>query len=103
MLTNILDVLRGIVLNPVLTAAARGVAEGAVFLALYAVIDLVAAGQLPDSIGQFAPFILFGVRSLEGVADKIDPAKQRQRAAADAALPDSVARDTVSEPAGPAG
>ncbi len=73
------DVLRGIVLNPVLTAFARGTAEAAVFLILYSVMDAVASGQLADQVGQAGPFILIVGRTLEGVVDKIDTAKQRQR------------------------
>lgn len=75
----ILDILRGIVLNPVLTAFARGLAEALVFLALYSVSDAIAGGALADEVGQAGPFILIGLRSLEGVVDKIDSAKQRQR------------------------
>lgn len=76
----ILDILRGIVLNPVLTAFARGVAEAVVFLVLYMVMDNIAAGgALADEVGQLGPFVLVGLRTLEGLADKIDTAKQRQR------------------------
>ena len=48
-------------------------------MALYAATDYVTAGNLPDEVGQFTPFILFAFRSLEGLVDKIDTAKQRQR------------------------
>lgn len=75
----ILDVLRGIRLNPVLTGIARGIAEGVAFLVLYALMDAVASGQLSDQVGQFGPIILVLMRSAEGILDKIDPAKQRQR------------------------
>ena len=80
MLKTLLDVLRGIVLNPVLTAFARGLAEAVAFLVLYTVMDNVAAGgALADEVGQLGPFILLGMRTLEGLVDKIDAAKQRQR------------------------
>lgn len=76
----ILDILRGIVLNPVLTAFARGALEGAVFLVLYMIMDgVVAGGALADEVGQFGPFILLAGRTVEGLVDKIDTAKQRQR------------------------
>jgi hypothetical protein len=74
---NILDVLRGLVLNPVLTAFARGLAEAVAFLILYSVADFVLT--LPD----LNPILLVAlptlVRTGEGVLDKIDTAKQRQR------------------------
>lgn len=74
---KILDVLRGLVLNPVLTAFARGLAESVAFLVLYSVADF--ALTLPD----LHPLLLVAlptlVRTGEGVIDKIDAAKQRQR------------------------
>jgi hypothetical protein len=74
---NIVNVLRGLVLNPVLVAFARSLAEAVVFLILYSVADYVVA--LPD----VSPLILAGlpivIRTAEGVVDKIDPAKQRRR------------------------
>lgn len=74
---GILDVLRGLVLNPVLTAFARGLLEAVAFLVLYSVADYVVT--LPD----INPLILVAlptlVRTGEGVVDKIDSAKQRQR------------------------
>lgn len=75
----LLDTLRGIRLNPVLTAFARGVAEAAAFLVLYSVMDAIASGDLANEVGQWGPIILVGFRSIEGVVDKIDTAKQRQR------------------------
>lgn len=77
MVNKLLDILRGIVLNPVLTAFARGLLESVAFLVLYAVADFVVT--LPD----VSPLILLAiptiVRTGEGVIDKIDSAKQRQR------------------------
>lgn len=79
MFTKIGDVLRGIILNPVLTATARGAAEAIAFILLYSAADYVTANGLPDELGQFTPFVVLGIRMLEGVIDKIDLAQQRQR------------------------
>ena len=74
---HIIDILRGIVLNPVLTAFARGLAESVAFLILYSVADF--ALTLPD----LHPLLLVAmptiIRTAEGYVDKIDAAKQRQR------------------------
>ena len=80
MFKTLLDILRGIVLNPVLTSFARGLVEAVVFLIMYTVMDaVVAGGALADEVGAAGPFILVIGRTLEGVVDKIDAAKQRQR------------------------
>lgn len=79
MFTKIADILRGIILNPVLTSIARGAAEGIAFVVLYSAMDFVAANGLPDELGQWTPLVMLAFRTLEGVVDKIDTAKQRQR------------------------
>lgn len=81
MVNYIVDVLRGIVLNPVLTAFARGLAEAVAFLILYSVADFAVAYinvNLPE-LSAFIPMLWTLVRTGEGVVDKIDTAKQRQR------------------------
>ena len=80
---NILDVLRGIVLNPVLTAFARGVLEAVAFVVLYAVADFAVAyiGANMPEYSMLIPLLWTMVRTGEGVVDKIDTAKQRQREA----------------------
>lgn len=77
----ILDILRGIVLNPVLTAFARGLLEALAFVVLYAVADFTAAyvGANMPEYSMLIPLMWTLVRTGEGVVDKIDSAKQRQR------------------------
>lgn len=98
MFTKALDILRGLVLNPVLVAFARGVVEATVFFAVYLVGDAIAAGELADEVGQLGPFILLGLRTIEGVIDRIDPAKQRRR---DALREEAVHAELSNGTAGP--
>lgn len=79
MLTKILDVLRGIVLSPLLTGLARSVAEAAVMAGLLVGYEFVSGGNLPDDLQTWSPILLILIRNAEALADKIDPAKQRQR------------------------
>lgn len=72
-------VFRGLILNPLLVAFARGIAEAAAFAAILTATELVVAGNLPDYLQPYGALIVLGLRQLEGVADKIDPAKQRRR------------------------
>lgn len=78
MLKYLLDVLRGIVLSPVVTAFARGLVEAVVFLILYSIADFAVA--LPD-LQLFIPMIWTLVRTAEGYVDRIDGSKRRQREA----------------------
>ena len=79
MLTKVLDVLRGIVLNPVLTAFARGVLEAGLMAAVVTAGEYVAGGNLPDELQPYAGLLIMILRTGEGMVDKIDAAKQRQR------------------------
>lgn len=76
-MSHLLDILRGIVLNPVLTAFARGLAEAVAFLILYSVADFVLT--LPDVNPILLAALPTLIRTGEGWIDKIDAAKQRQR------------------------
>ena len=76
---DVIAILRGLVLNPLLVAFARGLAEAAAMAGLLFALDFVAGGHLPEEYKLFAPMILLGLRQLEGVVDRIDPAKQRRR------------------------
>lgn len=71
--------LRGLVLNPLLVAFARGLAESAAMAAILFGADFVASDSLPDEYKLFVPIATLAIRQLEGVVDKIDPAKQRRR------------------------
>ncbi len=73
------DILRGLVLNPILVAAARGILEAAAMAGLITAGEAVAAGNLPDWVQPYAFIFVFLLRQAEGIADKIDPAKQRRR------------------------
>jgi len=74
-----MDVLRGLHMPAWLVGIARGIVEAAVFAGLYAGADAIAAGALPDEAAWSGAVLLWGIRSLEGVADAIDPAKRRAR------------------------
>jgi hypothetical protein len=76
---DIVAILRGLVLNPLLVAFARGLLEAAAMAALLFAADYVTGGHLPEEYKLFGPMILLALRQIEGVADKIDPAKQRRR------------------------
>ena len=68
-----LSILRGIGISPEYVAAARGVVEAAVLAGL-AYVALV----LPEFIEAESLWLAVGyavIRTLEGYADKIDPAK----------------------------
>jgi hypothetical protein len=75
----ILSVLRGLVLNPLLVAFARGLLEAAAMAGLLFGIEYFSTAELPDQLQMWAPIFTLGLRQLEGVFDKIDPAKQRRR------------------------
>ena len=88
-----LDTVRGV--NdalPVVVGALRGLAEAVVFggLAAGAVFltdfDFTVVGVDENLIPLIVPAIIFGLRTVEGYADQIDPAKQRSKA--NEALPD---------------
>lgn len=71
--------LRGLDVPPVVVGFARGLAEAVSLAALGAVIVFVADGEnVPDKIEFLIPAIILVVRTLEGIADHIDPAKKRQ-------------------------
>lgn len=74
-----LKVLRGLVLNPVLVAFARGLAEAAAMAGILFGIEFISGGNLPDNLQLLAPILLLVLRQAEGIADRIDPAKQRRR------------------------
>lgn len=79
-MTKALAVLRGLVLNPLLVAFARGLLEAALMAGLLFGIDALTSGVgVPDELKIYAPFALLVLRQLEGVVDKIDPMKQRRR------------------------
>ena len=95
-MNHIIAALRGLTLNPVLTAFLRGLVEAVALLVLYAAADY--ALTLPD----VNPILLIAlpalIRTGEGVIDKIDPAKQRRR---DALREDAVMAEISLGEAGP--
>jgi hypothetical protein len=76
---NVIAVLRGLVLNPLLVAFARGLLEAAGMAALLVASDYVASDALPDEYKMYVPLVQLGFRMVEGAWDKVDPAKQRRR------------------------
>ena len=80
MFKSVTNVFRGLVLNPLLVAFARGSAEAFVMGVLLIISDATyLEGVLPDELMAFIPLIVLTLRQAEGVADKLDPAKQRRR------------------------
>lgn len=77
MFAGFFDLFRGIYTSPILVALARGVLEAAAFAAILSATEYVSGGNLPDEMQPFGSLILLGLRVLEGMADRIDPAKQR--------------------------
>lgn len=61
---------------PWAVGVARGILEAAVMAGLVAAA-LTLTSSPPAAIVPFVPILLFLIRYLEGVADNIDPAKQR--------------------------
>lgn len=76
-MTWLFNALRGINQNPLLVSFLRGLLESMAFLVLYAVGDAVAT--LPNIDPMWVMIAGTGIRFGEGIFDKIDPAKQRQR------------------------
>lgn len=76
---DVIKVLRGLVLNPLVVAFARGMLEAAAMAAIVFGIDWAMSDQVPEALKLWVPMITLGLRQLEGLADKIDPAKQRRR------------------------
>jgi len=72
-----MKVLRGIDMPPVVVAVARGVLEAAVMGALVALVSAVGAFDWGDK-AYLVPVALLGLRTVEGFADHIDPAKTRK-------------------------
>lgn len=74
------SILRGLVLNPMLVAFARGLLEAIVLLTILSLIEFLGVtGNLPDWLQPYSGIAILALRQLEGVADQIDPAKQRRR------------------------
>ena len=62
---------------PWLVGFARGIAEAAVMAALLAITAWLAGPDVPLRLVPFVPFLVVGIRWLEGFADQIDPAQRR--------------------------
>ena len=71
----IIKLLRGLGVPPALCGAARGIVEAAVLAAIEAVIMAIGALDVPPEWGWLVPPIYAALRTLEGLADHIDPEK----------------------------
>lgn len=60
-----------------LVGLARGLVEAAVLGALIALAAWLAGPDVPVRLIPYVPFMLVGLRFLEGLADQIDPAQRR--------------------------
>ena len=94
----VLKVLRGLVLNPLLVATFRGMLEAAAMAAIVVLGDQMASGNVPDEFKMWIPLGTLGLRVVEGLADKIDPAKKRRR---DTLREEAVVAEITGGTAGP--
>lgn len=72
-----MNILRGIDVPAWLTGLARSIVEAAVFAGLIVLTDWLASGDVPDELKTWAPLIIVGIRTIEGLADQIDESKKR--------------------------
>lgn len=77
MLSLIGNLLRGIVGSPWVVGLARGIAEAAVLAGLAVLAGALVSEDVPAALLPLGPALLAGIRTLEGIADNIDPAKKR--------------------------
>jgi hypothetical protein len=103
---DLIAVLRGLVLNPLLVAFARGILEAAAMAGILFASEYLTTAELGD-FKMYAPLAVLFLRQLEGVVDKIDPAKQRRRdelrdAAQAAAIDESATKINVGDVVDPA-
>ncbi len=71
------DIIRGISAGPKVVGLVRGVVEAAVLSALAALLVLIPEIDIPEEARVWVPAALMAVRTLEGIADGIDPTKNR--------------------------
>lgn len=72
-----MDLVRGLQTPAWLVGLARSIVEAVLFAAIAAVILWLAGDSVPEGLAQWAPVIIVGLRTLEGVIDHIDPSKNR--------------------------
>lgn len=72
-----MDVIRGLQTPAWLVGLARSIVEAVLFAAIGAVILWLSGTDLPSGLLPWAPVIIVGLRTLEGVIDHIDPSKTR--------------------------
>ena len=77
-----MDILRGLTTAPWLVALMRGLVEAVVLAALFFVASWLTSSDVPTQLVPLVPLLLTVIRTIEGLADQIDPAKQRVPAAA---------------------
>jgi len=75
MFKKLLALLRGLDFTPIAVSLARGVLEAAVMAGLVEVLVLFQQTEWADA--WWAVVVVYGIRQVEGVADHIDPAKNR--------------------------
>lgn len=75
---NVITVLRGLVLNPLLVAFARGILEAIAMAGLLFASEWLTTADVGE-FKLYVPLAVLALRQLEGVFDKIDPSKQRRR------------------------
>ena len=71
-----MNLLRGLTAPAWLVGLARGMAEAAIMAALVVATTWLATGQV-GGLAPYAPLLLVVLRTAEGWADHIDPAKRR--------------------------
>lgn len=70
-----MDLLRGLTTPAWAVGVARGLLEAIVLAVLAYLVTWLGGGDLPEWLIPWAPAMILILRSLEGLADQIDPAK----------------------------
>ena len=73
-----LNLLRGLDFPPALVGLLRGAIEAGAIAAIGAIIIVLSDADLPEEWKFAIPLAVQGLRFLEGLADQVDPSKQRR-------------------------
>lgn len=72
-----MDIIRGLQTPAWAVGLVRSIVEAILFAAIGAVILWLSGTDLPSGLLPWAPVIIVGLRTLEGVVDHVDPSKKR--------------------------
>lgn len=72
-----MDIIRGLQTPAWAVGLVRSIVEAALFAGIGAVILWLSGADLPAELLPWAPAIIVGLRTIEGVIDHVDPARRR--------------------------